>query len=426
MPMDSTQQSTSPDPNRWDQLWINVNLLTMVGGHYNEIRDAAIATQAGRIAWLGSKADLADLRQARSHQAAADSAKTVHDGQNCWVTPGLIDCHTHTIFADNRAREFEQRLQGQSYEDIARSGGGIISTVRATRQASKELLFESAVIRLQTMIAQGVTTVEIKSGYGLDRETELRMLDVTGDLESALPLAIQKTYLGAHTIPPEFISRRNEYSNLVCADLLPYIARNKLADAVDVFCDSIGMTLAESDQILAVATSLGLGTKVHADQLSSMGASALAAQYKCLSADHLEHCPESGVVAMAESGTVAVLLPGAYYYLRESKQPPINLFRKHQVPVAIATDLNPGSSPVNSLLTIMNMASTLYQLTPEEALAGVTIQAARALGLADDRGSLEPGKRADFVLWKIDSPAELSYWIGHNPCVQRVKNGHLD
>ena len=414
MAMDSNQQR-KPAPDQWDQLWINVNLLTMVGGHYNEIRNAAIATKADRIAWLGFQADLPEV----------DFTKNVHDGQNCWVTPGLIDCHTHTIFAGNRSREFEQRLQGQSYEDIARSGGGILSTVRATRQASNELLFESASIRLQTMIDQGVTTVEIKSGYGLDRETELRMLAVAGGLASALPLGIQKTYLGAHTIPPEFVSRREEYLNLVCAELLPHIARNKLADAVDVFCDSIGMTLAESDRILEVATSLGLGTKVHADQLSSMGASALAAQYRSLSADHLEHCPEPGVIAMAESGTVAVLLPGAYYYLREDRKPPVDLFRKHKVPVAVATDLNPGSSPVNSLLTIMNMACTLYQLTPEEALAGVTIQAARALGLAEDRGSLESGKRADFVLWKIGSPAELSYWIGHNPCQQRVKNGQI-
>jgi imidazolonepropionase len=340
-----------------------------------------------------------------------------------WMTPGLIDCHTHLVFGSNRAKEFEQRLKGVSYEEIANQGGGIRSTVSATRAASLEELVHSATPRLQSLLDSGVTTVEIKSGYGLDIDTELRMLQVMTVLEDNLPVSIQKTYLGAHTVPPEYEHHRDGYLDLMCNELLPSISEKTLVNAVDVFCETIGFNISESTRLLQAATDLNLNVKMHADQLTDMGASTLAAGFGALSADHLEHCPESGVKAMADNGTTAVLLPGAFYYLRENRKPPVELFRAHRVPMAIATDLNPGSSPVASLLTIMNMACTLFGLTPEEALCGVTSHAARALGLLSDRGTLEVGKRADLVLWDIQSPAELSYWMGFNPCVQRIKDG---
>jgi imidazolonepropionase len=339
------------------------------------------------------------------------------------MTPGLIDCHTHLVFGANRANEFEQRLMGASYEEIARQGGGIRSTVSATRGASLQALIDSAVPRLESLLDTGVTTVEIKSGYGLDIDTELRMLEVMSSLENRLPVAVQKTCLAAHTVPIEYEHNRRGYLDLVCNELLPIIVDNNIADAVDVFCESIGFDIKESTRVLQTAADLNLKVKLHADQLSDMGASSLAAEFRALSADHLEYCPESGVAALAEMGTTAVLLPGAFYYLRQDRKPPVELLRTYDVPIAIATDLNPGSSPVASLLTIMNMACTLFGLTPEEALCGVTSHAARALELLDDRGTLEVGKRADLAIWDIQSPAELSYWVGLNPLVDRVKDG---
>jgi imidazolonepropionase len=413
--LDRSATPDQPNGDLWDQLWTNVNLATMQADGYNEIKHGAIATTGSRISWLGPQDQLP--------ASPEHLAKTLTDGKGHWLTPGLIDCHTHLIFGSNRAMEFEQRLKGVSYEEIALQGGGIHSTVNATRAGSLEELIQSATPRLQALLDSGVTTVEIKSGYGLDVDTELRMLQVMTALEHNLPVSIQKTYLGAHTVPAEHEHHRDRYLDLICNELLPIIHQNNFADAVDIFCETIGFNITESTRILQAATDLDLKVKMHADQLSDMGASALAARFGALSADHLEHCPESGVRAMAENSSTAVLLPGAFYYLKEDCKPPVELFRAHGVPMAIATDLNPGSSPVASLLTIMNMACTLFGLTPEEALCGVTANAARALGLLGDRGTLEVGKRADFVLWDIQSPAELSYWVGFNPCVQRVKNG---
>lgn len=412
---DKLSSPDKPNGRIWDRLWTNVNLATMQGQSYGEIYHGAIATTGSRISWLGPQDQLTNPPE--------QLAKTVTDGMGHWLTPGLIDCHTHLVFASNRAKEFEQRLRGVSYAAIARQGGGIRSTVSATRAASTEELIRSASQRLQSLLDSGVTTVEIKSGYGLDIDTELRMLRVMTALENNLAVSIHKTYLGAHTIPSEYEHHRDGYLNLICNELLPLIGEKNLAEAVDIFCESIGLNLAESTRILEAATDLNLNVKMHADQLTDMGASALAAEFRALSADHLEHCPESGVRAMADKGTTAVLLPGAFYYLKENRIPPVELFRSYGVPMAIATDLNPGSSPVASLLTIMNMACTLFSLTPEEALSGVTSNAARALGVLDDRGTLEVGKRADFVLWDIQSPAELSYWVGFNPGVERVKDG---
>lgn len=413
--VDKLSASGQSKGHQWDQLWINVNLVTMQAGHYSEINHGAIATTGSRISWLGRQKQLTDSPE--------HLAKTVTDGKGHWMTPGLIDCHTHLVFGSNRAKEFEQRLKGVSYEEIANQGGGIRSTVSATRAASLEELIHSATPRLQSLLDSGVTTVEIKSGYGLDVDTELRMFQVMTALENNLAVSIQKTCLGAHTVPTEFEHNRGSYLDLICNELLPLIHENNFAGAVDIFCETIGFSISESTRILRSATDLNLNIKMHADQLTDMGASALAAEFRALSADHLEHCPGSGVRAMAKNNTTAVLLPGAFYYLKEKRKPPVELFRASGVPMAIATDLNPGSSPVASLLTIMNMACTLFGLTPEEALSGVTSNAARALGLLDDRGTLEVGKRADFVLWDIQSPAELSYWVGFNPCAERVKDG---
>jgi imidazolonepropionase len=416
---DALENKSSPsaqaNPDLWDRLWTNVNLATMQDGRYSEINRGAIATTGSRISWLGPQ----------DHLAAPPErlAKKVIDGKGHYITPGLIDCHTHLVFGSNRAKEFEQRLMGVSYEEIANQGGGIRSTVSATRTASLEELIHATTPRLQSLLDTGVTSVEIKSGYGLDIDTELRMLQVMSALENSLPVSIEKTYLGAHTVPVEYERNRDGYLDLICNELLPLIHENNSADAVDIFCETIGFNIAESTRILQAATALNLNVKMHADQLTDMGASALAAEFSALSADHLEHCPKTGVSAMADNSSTAVLLPGAFYYLRESRKPPVELFRTYEVPMAIATDLNPGSSPVASLLTIMNMACTLFGLTPEEALSAVTSNAARALGLQDDRGTLEVGKRADFVLWDIQSPAELSYWVGFNPCVERIKNG---
>jgi imidazolonepropionase len=397
----------------WDCLWTNVNLATMEGGGapYGAIENGALAINDGRIAWVGAGSEL-------SHRDAGE----VVDGAGGWLTPGLIDCHTHLVFAGDRSGEFEQRLQGVSYAEIARAGGGIARTMAATRQASRAELAETAARRLACLLGEGVTTVEIKSGYGLDRATEIKMLEVARGLGRSHPVDVRTTFLGAHAVPKEFADDRAGYLDLVCTRVLPEVVERGLADAVDAFCEGIAFTADEVARVFEAARALGLPVKLHADQLSDLGGAALAARFGALSADHLEYVSEDGVQAMAAAGTVAVLLPGAFYTLRERQKPPVELFRRHGVPIALATDCNPGSSPIVSILAILNMACALFGLTPEEALAGVTRQAARALGL-DDRGTLAMGKRADLALWRIHRPAELSYWFGFAPLELVLRDG---
>jgi imidazolonepropionase len=406
-----------PSPN-WDSLWIDLRLATMApgGAPYGAIENAALAVSGDRIAWLGRMSDLPG--------APAALARTVHDGAGRWMTPGLIDCHTHLVFGGDRSREFELRLGGASYEEIARSGGGIVSTVRATREASEETLLASAGDRLAGFLREGVTTIEIKSGYGLTTQDELKMLRVARRLGESVPISVATSFLGAHALPPEFAGRQAAYVDLVCDEMLPEVAQSGLADAVDAFCETIAFTPAETERIFATAKRLGLPVKLHADQLTDLGGAGLAARFGALSADHIEYASEASVRAMAASGTVAVLLPGANFFLRERQMPPVDALRKHGVPIAIASNCNPGSAPVLSLLLMLSMATTLFRLTPEEALAGVTRNAARALGLTD-RGILAPGMRADLALWDIAQPAELAYWIGRNPCSASIWGGTL-
>ena len=399
-----------------DFLVVNANLATMASGaDCGAIRDGALAASGGGVIdWVGARRDLPPTLRAR----------TELDAKGGWLTPGLIDCHTHLVYAGNRAREFEQRLYGASYEDIAGEGGGILATVRATRAASEEALIGAARPRLARLREEGVTTVEIKSGYGLDLANELKMLRAARQLGAASGVAVQTTLLAAHVLPPEYSGRASDYIALICEQIIPAAARERLADAVDAFCERIAFTPAETRRVFAAARKAGLPVKLHADQLSDSGGAALAAEFGALSADHLEHANDIGITAMARAGTVAVLLPGAFYCLRETRLPPIARLRAHDIPVAIATDCNPGTSPVTSLLLMLNMACTLFRLTPEEALAGVTQNAARALGLAD-RGRLEAGARADLALWEVGEPAELAYAVGANPCIGSVHAGRI-
>ena len=401
----------------YDDLWLNGHLATLDGanGGYGAIRDAALAVKDSRIAWLGPRAELAGPPD--------KLAERVHDLDRAWVTPGLIDCHTHLVYGGNRAQEFEMRLEGASYTDIAKAGGGIVSTVLATRAADEQSLFDGARKRLAELMAEGVTMVEIKSGYGLDLETELKQLRVGRRLAAELTLGIQTTYLGAHALPPEFAGQPDAYIDLVVDQALPAVAAAGLAHAVDAFCEAIAFSPAQCERVFAAARAHNLPIKAHVEQLSLLGGAVLASRYGALSCDHLEYVDEAGVRAMAMSGSVAVLLPGAFYFLRASQLPPIALFRRHRVPMVLATDCNPGSSPATSLLLMLNMACTLFRLTPAEALAGVTRHAARALGLQQSHGRLAPGYAADFAIWEIDSPAELSYRIGANPCRQTVMAG---
>ncbi len=403
----------------WDRLWINARLATMRPGlpANGAVAGGAIAVKDGRIAFAGAAAELG----ARPERLAGE----VIDAERCWITPGLIDCHTHLVFAGDRADEFEKRLGGATYEEIARAGGGIRATVRATREASEAELHVQALRRLDRLLADGVTTVEIKSGYGLNVDDELKQLRVARRLGRERRVAVEATLLGAHAVPPEFEGRRHDYVALVREDMIPRAAAERLADAVDAFCETIAFTPAETRAVLEAARARRLKVKLHADQLSDGGGAALAAGLGAVSADHLEWASEDGIKAMAAAGTVAVLLPGAFYFLRETRPPPLDLLRRHKVPIAIASDCNPGSSPTLSLRLMLNMACTLFRMTPEEALAGVTREAARALGLGDDRGTLAAGYRADFVLWDIDRPADLAYWIGGNPCRQAVKDGAI-
>ncbi|SFU89026.1 imidazolonepropionase [Pseudoduganella namucuonensis] len=395
----------------WDALYTNVNLATMVDG-YGEMRGGAIAVKDGRIAWLGAAAEA---------RAAGDAA-VVHDGAGCWLTPGLIDCHTHIVHAGNRSDEFEARLNGATYEDIARAGGGIMSTVRATRAASEDELYAQSLPRILSLLAEGVTTLEIKSGYGLTLEAEARMLRVARRVGATLPVGVATTFLGAHAVPPEFAGRADDYVDEVCAMIAP-LAEQGLVDAVDAFCERIGFSHAQTERVFQAAAARGLPVKLHAEQLSDQRGAELVAKYQGLSADHLEHLTADGIAAMASGGTVAVLLPGAYYFLRDTTPPPVAALRAAGVAMAVATDNNPGTSPMTSLLLAMNMACTLWRLTPLEALAGCTVHAAAALGRRDSVGTLEVGKRADFALWNIARPADLSYAIGFNPCKGVVYGG---
>ncbi|MBC7405228.1 MAG: imidazolonepropionase [Cytophaga sp.] len=397
---------------QWDSLWTNVHLATMVAG-YGEIRDAAIAVKNGKIAWLGALKDV----------PAHEQTVALHDGQGCWLTPGLIDCHTHIVYAGNRSDEFEARLNGVAYEEIARQGGGILSTVRATRAASDKALMQASLPRVRNLLAEGVTTLEIKSGYGLDLVTEARILRVARQIGRDFAVRVQTTFLGAHALPPEYVGRADDYIDLVCQQMLPALVAEGLVDAVDVFCEDIGFSPAQTERVFQAAQAFGLPVKLHAEQLSDQGGAALTARYHGLSADHLEHLSDAGIAAMAKHGTVAVLLPGAYYFLRETKLPPLGALRAAGVAIAIATDCNPGTSPMTSLLLVMNMACTLFKMTPLEAWQGVTCHAAKALGLASEIGTLEIGKAADFALWQIERPADLAYFIGGNPCQQTVFAG---
>ncbi len=409
---------TANDTAMWDAIWHNGRLATMAPRNgdapYGAIDGGAIAAKNGRIAWVGPRADLAGEPRAMAREA--------HDLNGRWLTPGLIDCHTHLVYGGDRAGEFERRLQGASYAEIARAGGGIVATVAATRAADEDTLFAAAHRRLSALIAEGVTTVEIKSGYGLNLAAELKQLRIARRLGAELPVTVRTTFLGAHAVPPEFAGRADAYIHAVIA-MLPQVKASGLADAVDAFCEGIGFSPAQTARVFAAAASHGLPVKLHADQLSDLGGAALAARFAALSADHLEYTDVDGIRAMAAAGTVAVLLPGAFYFLRETKVPPVDALRRARVPMAVATDCNPGSAPLTSLLLVLNMACTLFRLTPEEALAGITRHAARALGLANDRGTLEVGKVADFAVWDIDQPAELAYRIGFNPLAYAVKGG---
>ena len=402
---------------KWDRLWINANLATMDGRRepYGAIRDGAIAAEGGRIAFVGRRGELPAAPQSLAGEMI--------DCGGAWLTPGLIDCHTHIVFGGNRANEFELRLKGASYEEIARAGGGIRATVAATRAASEAELFSGAQTRVARLMAEGVTTLEIKSGYGLATDAELKMLRIVRRLGRDLPINTVATFLGAHALPAEYEGRQKAYVELVCREMIPAVAGARLADAVDAFCERIAFTPDETAAVFEAAHAHGLPVKLHADQLSDLGGAALAARFRALSADHLEYSSETGIAAMAASRTVAVLLPGAFYFLRERQMPPIDVFRRHNVPIALATDCNPGSSPALSLLLMLNLGCTLFRMTPEDALAGVTRNAARALGLGHDRGSLALGLRADFALWRVDHPAELAYWIGGNPCIETVMAG---
>ncbi|MBG9994817.1 imidazolonepropionase [Pseudoalteromonas sp. NZS127_1] len=390
-----------------DLLLTDANIATMdsnINAPYGAIENAAIAIKNGKIAWIGEQSTLP------SFDVFATPTLSIK-GQ--WLTPGLIDCHTHLVFAGSRSQEFEQRLQGVSYEQIAAQGGGIASTVKATRAADRDQLFVDAKDRLNTLLKEGVTTVEIKSGYGLDTENEIKILEVARLLGEHHPIDIKTTFLGAHALPPEYKGRADEYIDLVCTDMLDQVVANNLADAVDVFCENVGFSYSQTKRVFQAAKKHNLPVKCHAEQLSNQHGAELVAQFNGLSADHIEHLDEEGVKAMANAGTVAVLLPGAFYFLRETQFPPIELLNQYKVPIAIASDFNPGTSPLCSVHLMMNMACTLFRLTPEQALAGVTRNAAKALGL-DDRGILKVGARADIAHWQISHPSQLSYQFGVN------------
>jgi imidazolonepropionase len=399
----------------WDRLLVDCNIATMdpaVPGAFGAIENGAIGIQDGSIVRVGGRTELAGYQ-----------ARKVEPLNGAWITPGLVDCHTHLVFGGDRAGEYEQRLEGATYEEIARAGGGIASTVKATRAATLDELVEASRPRLRALMRGGVTSVEIKSGYGLDIETELKMLRAAGALGASEAVRVETTLLALHALPPEFADRREAFVRLAIDSLLPAVAAQKLASAVDAFCEGIGFTRDEVAMLFEAAAAHGLRVKLHAEQLSNLRGAALAADYEALSADHLEHADEDGVAAMARAGMVAVLLPGAFYALRETRKPPVDLLRRHNVPMAVATDCNPGTSPVLSPTLMMSMACTLFGLTPEEALAGMTREGARALGLQDEVGTISAGRAADLCIWRIGRPAELCYWIGMPGPERRIVAG---
>lgn len=405
--------------NRFDSLWIDVHLATMTnnGSAYGALRNAAIGVTDGKISWIGKSSDVTNDSKKNS--------KVVYDGAGRWITPGLIDCHTHLIFGGNRISEFEMKKNGVSYEKIAAEGGGIRSTVQATRNATKEELLTSAKHRVLQLLKEGVTTIEIKSGYGLDLETEITLLQIATELQKQFPLTIQRTFLGAHTIPPEYAGKPDAYIDFICQTVLPIIKKQNLADVVDAFCETVAFTPQQIEKLFDAAKQLGFSVKLHAEQLSDQKGTILALRHNALSVDHLEYISEESIQKLAKTKTIAVLLPGASYYLQEQKKPPVELLRKYHVPMAVATDLNPGTAPINSLLAVVNMACILFGFTPEEALQGVTRHAASALGMQNALGTLELNKHADFVVWDIDQPAELAYGIGLNPEKIVIRNGEI-
>ena len=392
-----------------ERTWTNTRLATMAGDGLGVVDDGMVVSRDGRVAYAGPRAG-----------APQSMGETIDCGGR-WITPGLIDCHTHLVHAGDRAGEWAMRLDGASYEEIARAGGGIVSTMRATRTASEADLVTTALPRLDALLAEGVTTIEIKSGYGLTVADELKMLRAARSLTDQRRVRVATTLLGAHALPPEYAGRADDYVALVVDEMIP--AALDLAHAVDAFCEGIGFTPDQTRRVLAAARRAGLPVKLHAEQLSALHGSSLAASFGALSADHLEYADQADAAAMAAAGTVAVLLPGAFYFMRETKLPPVDLFRAHRVPIAIATDCNPGTSPTTSLLLMLNMAATLFRLTVTEALRGVSVNAARALGLPDEIGTIEPGKACDLAIWNISDPAELVYRVGFNPLHQRVKDG---
>lgn len=398
-----------------DHIWHNCRLATLSPSRQGlgVVDDGLIAANDGRIVYAGPAAEA---------PVGLDAKQRTHcDGR--WITPGLIDCHTHLVYGGNRAREFEQRLAGASYEEIARAGGGIVSTVKATREATTDQLVASALPRLDALIAEGVTTIEIKSGYGLELETECRQLRAAQQLGRERPVSVRTTFLGAHTVPPEMKGRSSDYIDMVCDAMLPQIAADGLANAVDAFCEGIAFSPDETARVFTKARALGLPVRLHADQLSNLHGAALAARFGALSADHLEYADDDGMAAMAKAGTVAVTLPGAFYFIREKQLPPIEAMRRHGVSIALATDSNPGTSPMTSLLLTMNMGATLFRLTVDECIAGVTREAARALGVQTEAGTLDTGKFCDLAIWNIEQPAELVYRMGFNPLHARVWHG---
>jgi len=397
-----------------DRVWRGARLATMAAAQpgLGIVENGLIAARDGRIVYAGAASDAPGL----------DAAETI-ECEGRWITPGLVDCHTHIVYGGNRAHEFELRLAGATYDEISRAGGGIVSTMRATRSESEEQLLAAARRRVETLMRDGVTTLEVKSGYGLDLDSEMKSLRVARRLGDVLPLSVVTTFLGAHALPPEANGDKDAYIAQVCEQQLPAVAKAGLADAVDAFCESIAFSPEQTARVFEAARRFGLPVKLHAEQLTTLGGAALAARFGALSADHLEHADEAGIQAMAAAGTVAVLLPGAFYFLRETQKPPVDLLRRHGVPIAISSDSNPGTSPLTSLLLTMNMAATFFRMTVDECLLGVTRQAARALGRLDRAGTLEAGKSCDLAIWDIERPAELVYRIGFTPLHQRVWRG---